>query len=324
MSNEVRRRKGIGSVSYALMAILCAGFAAFLLVTVLKAQGYKQEKKTDVLVAVHSISAGSPLAKEDVRVVSVNEKIVPADAVTSLAALFPEEEEPPLAASGIIQGEFILKGRLADARKGTAMAGRVREGYRAFAVTVDKAIARSRLVFPGARVDVVGTFRESQISMSRLLVENARVLSLESQIDVETARATDTTDREGQNRVNDTVVTIEVTPPQAEIVALAAREGTIDLVLRNANDVVPAETPGVTTVQVMSRRYDNQVAALDGDASRSATSSPTSSIDSSRSARRNRARSSRASTAPQPVTLQEAKGAAASGIEVISGAAKRR
>ncbi len=325
MSNETPRKQGIGSLGYAVLAVLCAGFAAFLLATVLKAKGYKQEKRAEVLVAVRSIPAGSALAKQDVKVVQVAEKLVPLDAVTNVDALFPKDEDPPLAATGIIQGEFILKGRLADPRKGTAMAGLVREGYRGFPVTVDKAIARSRLVFPGAKVDVVGTFRESQLSISRLLVENVRVLSLESQVDVETSRAADTTDQENsaERRINDTVVTIEVTPAEAELVALASREGKVDLVLRNPNDETPTLTAGITTLHVMSPKFNEEMAAAMEDAE-----PPEAQADPSRSVRNRRGRASRPPRAtPLPERLQDGKaatGAAAGGIEVISVKGNRR
>ena len=42
------------------------------------------------------------------------------------------------------------------------------------------------------------------------------------------------------------MVTIEVSPEQSELVILAEREGKVDLALRNATDVEPADTPGVT------------------------------------------------------------------------------
>src|SRR6185436_7579255 len=41
-----------------------------------------------------------------------------------------------------------------------------------------------------------------------------------------------------------TVVTLEVTPEDAEILSLAAREGRVDLALRNGSDRKPVETKG--------------------------------------------------------------------------------
>jgi pilus assembly protein CpaB len=128
---------------------------------------------------------------------------------------------------------------------------------RAVAVTVDAAIARSRLVFPGAHVDLVGTFRNVQASFSRVLVENVRVLSLEDQVDVETYQS-----QKGKGeRSNDAVVTVEVTPEQSEIVALAAREGKLDLMLRNSMDEEKTKTSGAQTEQLLKAKLPGEGSA---------------------------------------------------------------
>jgi Flp pilus assembly protein CpaB len=133
------------------------------------------------------------------------------------------------------------------------MAALVAPGMRAVAVKVDNAIARAGLLYPGARVDVLGTVRDptSHETSSRLVVNNVRVLSVESQTDVETytRRTQDPNAPQSSTQAqsaHDAVVTIEVSPEQSELVVLAEREGKVDLALRNASDVVPAETTGVT------------------------------------------------------------------------------
>ena len=281
-------RSGFGSVFYAVIAIICAGFAAYLMAVVIKAKGYKQEKKVPVVVAESTIEAGQRIAKEHVKVVQMPQSLVPDGAVTSMATLFPEGGETKMAATVILKGEMVASGRLGDPKKGTALAGRVRDGYRAIAVTVDKSIARSPLLYPGAHVDVIGTVREMRTSFSRLLVEDCRVLSLEAQTSVET-----TNERAGDRKASDAVVAIEVTPEQAEIVALIARQGEIDLVLRNAQDDTPVVTPGISTMELAQAEQKGKSAgASDGKATDATASNELPRRSRRRSGRRSRKSSS--------------------------------
>jgi pilus assembly protein CpaB len=243
-----RKRSSIGTIGFATAALICAGFAAFMSAELIRAKGFRTEDKVQVVVAARDIPASRRIAPEDVTLVEVPESMVPASAVTTLAQLFPDGEERRVAATGILAGEMIVRARLADPARGTAMAARVRSGHRAIAITVDRSIARSRLVYPGARVDLVGTFRDLRTSVSRLLVEDVEVLSVESQLDVETYERRDEGSHE---REQDTVVTVEVTPAQAEVVALMAREGKIDVVLRNGGDEDPSDTSGVSTEDLL-------------------------------------------------------------------------
>lgn len=253
MSNKTTKNAGIGAVGFLAAALISAGFAAYLVAMLVRDQGLKREPTKTVLVAARNVSAGNKLTAIDVRAIQIAESQVPPDAVTAPAELFgPKGDKTAVASTGMVQGDFIIRSRIADSAHGTAMAARVTPGFRAIAVTVDAAIARSRLVFPGARVDIVGTFRNmsSSSSFSRVLVENVQVLSLEDQTDVETYQS----NKGKGEKNNDAVVTVEVTPEQSEIVALAAREGKLDIMLRNAGDQVATKTVGAQTEQLLKAK----------------------------------------------------------------------
>lgn len=246
---KTTKNSGLGAMGFLIAAIISAGFAAYLVAMLVRDSGLKREPQGMVLVAARDVSAGTKLVPADVRSIQIAQSQVPPDAVTALSELFGDKREAPVTSTGMVQGDFIIRSRIADSSHGTAMAARVAPGLRAIAVTVDAAIARSRVVYPGARVDIVGTFRNttSTTSFSRVLVENVRVLSLEDQTDVETYQS-----QKGKgDRANDAVVTVEVTPAQSEIVALAAREGKLDLMLRNASDEAATLTAGAQTEQLL-------------------------------------------------------------------------
>jgi pilus assembly protein CpaB len=170
------------------------------------------------------------------------EKHVPAGVVADPKELFASGKEL-IPTTAILEGEAIVPSRLADPKKGTALAALVRDGYRAVAVKVDDSVGRAGLVYPGALVDVVGTFKnQDHLAVSTIAVSGVRVLAVEDETDVATRRARPTGDNPNdvsKNAFYGTVVTLEVEPEAAEIVSLIAREGKIDLALRNGTDDKP-------------------------------------------------------------------------------------
>jgi pilus assembly protein CpaB len=82
-------------------------------------------------------------------------------------------------------------------------------------------------------------------SMSRVVVGNVRVLTAGTRFDQQNAK-------EGQP-IPSTVVTLMVTPPDAERIALAATEGQVMLTLRNPLDQDPTTTQGVRTAALMGQ-----------------------------------------------------------------------
>ena len=87
-------------------------------------------------------------------------------------------------------------------------------------------------VVPGTRVDLVVTLRgsgQAEDSMSRTVASNVLVLTAGTKFDQEQAK-------DGKAQPS-TVVTLAVSPSDAERVALASSEGKISLALRNPLDV---------------------------------------------------------------------------------------
>jgi pilus assembly protein CpaB len=254
MSTSPRTRATqLGAVGFAAVALLCAGFAAYLVKSMISARGYTGDRVRPVVVAKHALPAARPIAPDDVDIMAWPEKHVPEGVVSDPKELFGEGK-PLIPTTGILEGEPIVPSRLANQAQGTALAALVRDGYRAIAVKVDDAVGRSALVYPGAHVDVVATVNvENHGWISRLAVQDARVLAVENETDVATRRPKRT--EEAQNDISKnsfygTVVTLEVTPGQAEIVSLAARIGHVDLGLRNGTDANAVTTFGAYVVQL--------------------------------------------------------------------------
>jgi len=107
---------------------------------------------------------------------------------------------------------------------------------RAISVRVNDVVGVAGFVLPGMHVDVLVTARLSgqADTFTRTVLQNIGVLS---------AGQTIQTDAKSQSIIAP-VVTLLVTPEEAEAVTLANNEGKIQLVLRNSTDGIKAQTRG--------------------------------------------------------------------------------
>jgi pilus assembly protein CpaB len=101
-------------------------------------------------------------------------------------------------------------------------------------------------VVPGTRVDVMVILDAGGTSLARVVVSNVQVIASGTKFDAGAAR-------EGQP-LPSSVVTLMVTPEDAERVALAANEGQILLTLRNPLDTEAIDSAGIRAPQLLSGR----------------------------------------------------------------------
>ena len=139
--------------------------------------------------------------------------------------------------AAVVSNEPITESKLAPREAGGGLPPLITPGMRAMSVKVNDVIAVAGFAAQGHRVDVLVTMRSGQESMSRVVVSNVQILSAGTQIDQQKAR-------EG-TAVPSNVVTLLVTPQDAERIALAQNDGQIMLALRNPLDVEPTKTNGV-------------------------------------------------------------------------------
>jgi pilus assembly protein CpaB len=237
-----------GALGFAAVALACAALAAYLVGHLLTQKGYASEPTRPVVVAKRALAPAEPLTPDALEVVKWPQSAVPDGAIATVEELFAGGKAP-VPSAAILKGEPIVPARLATQAQGTGIAALLRPGYRAVAVKIDDAVGRAGLVYPGAHVDVMATIRdpEGRGPSTRIAVQDARVLAVESETDValrKPRKADGPADRPAG--LDGTVVTLEVLPGEAEIVSLAVREGQVDLALRNGGDDRPADTRGAT------------------------------------------------------------------------------
>lgn len=133
--------------------------------------------------------------------------------------------------------------KLAPEGSAAGLSSVIPEGYRAMTVKVDDVVGVAGFARPGALVDIVvviepsGDRLNSQGPISKIVLQNIKVLASGQDID-----QPKNDDREAQQAK---AVTLQVTPEQAEKLALASSEGKLQLVMRNSIDQNDEQTQGV-------------------------------------------------------------------------------
>jgi pilus assembly protein CpaB len=145
----------------------------------------------------------------------------------------------------VFPGDPIVPARLAPVGSGPGLEVKIMPGKRAMAVRTNDVAAISGLVQPNSRVDVLVTFRAERgdEQVAKLFMENMRVLSVGTKVQ----RGDD------GKPINATTAALEVTPEEAERLAVAMNQGSIQLVLRGYGDPDSVTTKGASSADVLSQ-----------------------------------------------------------------------
>ena len=148
----------------------------------------------------------------------------------------------------------ILESYLAAAGSGIGLTIKIPEGMRATSVKSDEVVGVAGFLFPGSHVDVLVTFRSDRFPTpaTQIVLQDVEVLTIGQKADA---------DPQGKPE-SVSVVTLLLTPEDAQKLVLASTQGTIQFVLRNGADhtqikampvqiaqlsgAEPASTPAVT------------------------------------------------------------------------------
>ena len=153
-----------------------------------------------------------------------------------------------VAVTRIAAREPITEGRLAPVGSAAGLSSVIPEGFRAMTVKVDDVVGVSGFIQPGTLVDVVVVISPPQGAgqqdrVSKIVLQNIKVLANGQNIDKPK------NEKEAE-RVK--AVTLQVTPEQAEKLALASTEGQLQLVMRNSVDQNDEATPGANKSSLLS------------------------------------------------------------------------
>lgn len=190
-------------------------------------------RQVPVVAATAALSAGTKLTAEHLKVIQW-----PAGApLPGAHAAIIEVVDRGLIAP-VLPNEPITDSKLVAAGLGAGLSPTIPLGMRAISVRVNEVIGVGLFVGPGTRVDVLATFSTDGGPISRAVVDNVEIIASGTPYDAPPGN-------QEPREVPPTVVTLAVTPEQAERIALVATNGQILLALRNPTDAGEVDTPGV-------------------------------------------------------------------------------
>lgn len=223
-----------------LLSVLVAGVASFFVYRAVQQIPVREVevKSYQVAVASKALPVGTMLTPSDVRLVAW-----PASSPVSGGYTTVEEVVNRGLIASVVENEPLTSSKVAEAAAGAGLPPTITAGMRAISVKVNEVIGVAGFVVPGTRVDVVVTLARQDDSVSRVVVTNVQVLAAGTRYDQEQAK-------DGKP-LPSTVVTLLVTPQDAERIALASAEGQIMLTLRNPLDTEPTETKGTRMAALM-------------------------------------------------------------------------
>jgi pilus assembly protein CpaB len=178
-----------------------------------------------------ALKAGEVLKSDTVELVKwpattpIGDAVTRPEAVLGRAVLYP-----------IGKGQPITEQFLSATGSGAGLAGKIPDGMRAIALRSDEVVGVAGFLLPDSHVDVLATVRtdKNPEPTTFLVLQDAKVLAAGHQIQP---------DPEGKPATV-TVVTLLLSPSDAERAVLASLQGTIHFILRSGSDKgTPKDTP---------------------------------------------------------------------------------
>lgn len=125
-------------------------------------------------------------------------------------------------------GQPIVEHNLSAVGSGSGLSTRIPDGMRAISLRSDQIVGVAGFLLPGTRVDVLVTYHNptSQSPVTSTVLQDAQILAAGQKMQA---------DPDGKPNATD-VVTLLVTPADAERVVLASAQGSVHFVLRNGQD----------------------------------------------------------------------------------------
>jgi pilus assembly protein CpaB len=137
--------------------------------------------------------------------------------------------------TSMVENEPLLEGKLAPKDGGAGLSATIPDGMRAVSVSVNDVIGVAGFVVPGTMVDVLVTGGTNYGNITRTILENVRVMAAGQKVEQ---------DREGKPQTVP-VITLLVSPQDANSLTMASTQGRIQLALRNTLDSKKVDPPPV-------------------------------------------------------------------------------
>lgn len=224
------------TIAVVLISLVMASVAAYGMYEVVQRIPVREVEVANyqVVVASKALTMGKRITAEDVKIIAWPSR-------SPITGSHPDVKT--VLDRGLLQSvaanEPVTEDKLAPLEAGAGLSPSIPAGMRAMSVRVDEVIGVAGFVVPGTKVDLLVTLTRSEEAMTRTVVSNVQVLTAGTRYDQEKAK-------DGEP-IPSTVVTLMVTPEDAEKITLAQTQGKVMLALRNPLDTALTDTDGIRT-----------------------------------------------------------------------------
>ncbi|MBV8437575.1 MAG: Flp pilus assembly protein CpaB [Silvibacterium sp.] len=220
-----------------LVALIISGLFTFWLSRKMAGNRTVAQAPNTYVATARPIDPGAILKREDVRLVEwpksmpLTGAFIKIDDVVGRAVLYP-----------LGAGEPILDRHLAAPGSGVGLTGKIPSGMRAIALRSDEVVGVAGFLMPGTHVDVLVTYRDNTHAdpLTATVLQDAEVLAAGHQVQPDPTGKPSSVD----------VVTLLLSPEDAEKAVLASAQGSIHFVLRNGGDHEQAGAKPVALAQL--------------------------------------------------------------------------
>lgn len=202
-----------------------------------------QKDLVSVIVAKSNISSGAVIEAKDLEMQSVPSRALQPNVATSLERVIGMTAVVPIS-----KGEQILLSKLVHQERATSLAMSTPIGKRAITIPVDNVSSLAGMIKPGDYVDVIGmvnfpVMQEGRQVMQTAILplfQNVLVLAVGSQLAAGVLPG-----RREAPKEPSPLITLALSPQEANLIAFVSEQGKIRLVLRSPADsqvqpVIPA------------------------------------------------------------------------------------
>jgi pilus assembly protein CpaB len=206
-----------------VLALALGSIAGLFAYRNLQSRSGSGESGVPVVVAADDIQVGARIEEHDVRIANLPPSSLPANTYDRRSKVLGHGVVVPIA-----KGEFILPSKLAGEEAGAGLPSLIPNGMRAVSVRVNEVVSVAGFVTPGTRVDVLltGTPEGGNDQQTTTVLQNVRVIAAGHTLEHSATG-------EAQNTA---VITLLVSPDDAQRLTLASSQGHIQLALRSPLD----------------------------------------------------------------------------------------
>lgn len=200
----------------------------------------EQVETTTIVIATVPLKFGDEITTDQLKEVEWPADLQPEGSFTSISEIIGKERRVTL--RSIDTNEPVVKSKISGFGFRATLSQIIGEGKRAVTIRVNDVASVGGFVLPGDEVDVILSYQDGDKvldSISKIILQNVRVLAIDQ-----------IADEAQEGAIVGKAATLEVSPEEAQKIALSSKIGTLSLALRRISDLEPESDRQTDVVMV--------------------------------------------------------------------------